>query len=156
MTRHSLIQIATLGSLGLLAGAFLFQFAGYPPCELCLWQRWPHGAAILLGVIALSTAPNRLLPLLAAAACTASAAIAGFHSGVERKWWEGLESCSSGAGLGADLLSLEGPMIVPCDQIPWQIFGLSMANYNLLASLLLAAIWLFAARKSGTPSAERA
>ena len=54
-----LVSLATLGSAGLLAGAFMFQALGYAPCDLCLLQRWPHGAAVLIGGAMLSL-PLRL------------------------------------------------------------------------------------------------
>ncbi len=47
---RSLVAVATVGHAGLLGGAYLFQFAGYAPCAMCLWQRWPHMAAIALGL----------------------------------------------------------------------------------------------------------
>ena len=42
--------IAAVGSLPLLLGSFAFQhIGGLAPCPLCLLQRWPHAAAILIG-----------------------------------------------------------------------------------------------------------
>ena len=55
MSRTPLVFLATLGSVALLGGAFLFQALGWQPCAICLWQRWPHGAAIVIGVLALAT-----------------------------------------------------------------------------------------------------
>src|SRR6185295_8411682 len=47
----------------LLTGAFLFQYAGgLAPCEMCIWQRWPHGAAILLGLGGGWLAAQRWIP----------------------------------------------------------------------------------------------
>ena len=38
----------------MLGGALLFQHVGgLQPCVLCLYQRWPWGVAIGLGIIAL-------------------------------------------------------------------------------------------------------
>ena len=83
MTRTSLVLLAAGGSFLLLAGAFLFQALGWAPCAMCLWQRWPHAAAVLIGALALAL-PGRLLPLLGALAAATTAGIAVFHSGVER------------------------------------------------------------------------
>ena len=55
MSRYLTVLLATLGSAALLGGAFLFQAFGYPPCAMCIWQRWPHGIAIAVGLIALET-----------------------------------------------------------------------------------------------------
>ena len=154
MTRPLLILLATLGSVALLGGAFAFQYiGGMAPCQLCLWQRWPHAAAIGLGTVAL-LAPglSRLLSVLGAAAALTSAGIAAFHTGVERKWWEGLTSCSSGSIRGVPVTDLLDPTVavaapVRCDAVAWQMLGLSMASWNMLASLALVAVWLISARR---------
>lgn len=150
MTRSFWILLAAGGSAALLLGAFGFQhLGGMAPCKLCLWQRWPHAAAILLGVAAL-VLPGRALPLLGALAALATAAIGGYHTGVERGWWEGPTTCTSGPVGGIspqDLLAriMEAPM-VRCDEVPWEMLGLSMASWNMLASLAFAFCWLMAAR----------
>lgn len=152
MTRTSLVLLAAGGSFLLLAGAFLFQALGWAPCAMCLWQRWPHAAAVLIGALGLAL-PGRLLPLLGALAAATTAGIAVFHSGVERKWWQGPASCTgSGEDLGSltggDLLpgGSEAPALVLCDSFTPFLFGLTMANWNALFSALLVLVWLKAAR----------
>jgi disulfide bond formation protein DsbB len=148
MTRFQLILLATFGSAALLGGAFIFQALGYPPCELCLWQRWPHAAAILIGALTLALRlPGRVWPLLGGAAALATAAIGAYHSGVERHWWSGPARCTGSGDLGTDLLSTDGPRLVMCDQISWEMFGISMANYNVLFSLVLLGFWVLAMRR---------
>lgn len=150
MTRTQLIILAATGSLALLAGAFLFQFAGFAPCEMCLWQRWPHAAAVAIGIIALSLGgiPARAWPLLGALATMATAGLGLWHWGVEQAWWQGPSSCTGSAlTLGGDLLSTEGPSVVLCDEVALYIFGLSMAAWNFIASLGLTVVWLTAARR---------
>lgn len=151
MTRQGLlVTMAAGGSLALLLGAFAFQYiGGLAPCQLCLWQRWPHAAAVLIGALALAM-PGRVLPLLGALAALASAGIGIFHTGVERGWWEGLASCSAGSISGLDMKDLLDPTVeiaavVRCDEVAWQMLGLSMASWNALASLALAVLWLMAA-----------
>ena len=148
VTRNSLILLAAGGSVALLAGAYFFQALGYAPCRMCLWQRWPHAAAILIGALALYR-PGRFLPLLGALAAATTAGLGLYHTGVERDWWEGPASCTGGGlgGLsGGDLLSMDGPSLVLCDQVSWVLFGLSMASWNAILSALLVLIWLRAAR----------
>ena len=151
MTHQRLILIATLGSVALLGGAFLFQFAGYPPCKMCLWQRWPHAAAIVIGAlcIALNT---RVLAWLGALAALTTAAVGLYHAGVEQRWWEGPTTCTSGSteGMSVDELleSILNAPLVRCDEIAWQLAGLSMAGWNALLSLALALVWIAAARKT--------
>ena len=148
---RSLILMATLGSVGLLAGAFAFQYiGGLAPCQLCLWQRWPHAAAILIGAVALATG-LRGLAWFGAMAALATAGIGVFHVGVEQLWWEGLASCTAGSIEGISAADLLDPTkdvakVVRCDEIAWSMLGVSMAGWNVILSLILAALWVKAAR----------
>ncbi|MBI1418039.1 MAG: disulfide bond formation protein B [Limimaricola sp.] len=147
MTHRQLVLIAAAGSAALLLGAFAFQLAGYAPCELCLLQRWPHAAAIVIGALALVLG-WRWLAWPGALAALTTAAIGVYHSGVERHLWAGPSSCTGGGvGLSGDLLSTDAPRLIMCDQISWQIFGISMANWNVIFSLILFAVWIAAARR---------
>ncbi|CAM3683698.1 disulfide bond formation protein B [Phaeobacter inhibens] len=144
-----LILIATAGSAALLLGAFGFQYLGeMPPCKLCIWQRYPHGAAIVIGVLALMV-PMVILPYLGALVALATAGIGAYHSGVELGWWEGPNSCTSGpiGNLsGEDLMQkIMSAPLVRCDDVPWELFNLSMASWNAIASLFLAVLWVAAA-----------
>ncbi len=151
LNRTTLTLIATLGSAALLGGAFAFQYiGGLAPCQLCLWQRWPHAAAILIGIIALATG-WRGLAWIGALAALATAGIGIFHVGVEQQWWEGLATCTAGSisGISAsDLLNttVDIAPVVRCDEIAWQMLGISMAGWNALVSLALAVVWVKAAR----------
>ncbi len=152
MTRTTLILAATGGALALLLGAFAFQhLGGMAPCKLCLWQRWPHAAAVPIGVLALAL-PGRLPPLLGATAALTTAGIGLYHSGVENGWWSGPTTCSAGpvGGLSPQELmdQIMAAPLVRCDDIPWQMLGLSMAGWNAVISLGLAGLWLLAARRS--------
>lgn len=152
MTRKTLSLIAAAGSAAMLLGAFAFQYiGGLAPCHLCLLQRWPHAAAILIGLLAL-VFPGAALPLLGALAALTTAGIGAYHTGVERGWWEGPTTCTSSSvgGLSSDQLFdqiMNAPMI-RCDEVAWSMMGLSMASWNMIASLVLAGIWIAAARRA--------
>jgi disulfide bond formation protein DsbB len=152
MTRNLLIVLAAAGSLGLVLGAFAFQYwGGLAPCVLCWWQRYPHMAAVAIGLLALALR-GPLLPVLGALAALTSAGIGVFHVGVEQKWWEGLSSCSVNTmqGLsGADLLNTDITVGAPaaCDQIAWAMWGISMPGWNVICSVALAVLWVMAARR---------
>lgn len=153
MTRTSLIWIATLGSAGLLGGALAFQYlGGLIPCVLCIYQRWPHGVAILIGLLALRR-QGAGLPLLGMLALLTTAGIGYYHAGVELGWFEGLATCTvdtlQGLG-GGDLLNMDISVGKPvrCDAVPWQMLGISMAGWNAICSTALAGVWGLAARKS--------
>lgn len=152
MQRNVLIGLASLGSLALLVGAFGFQhLGGLPPCKLCIWQRYPHALAVLIGVAAVAIR-GRLLPLLGLAAALTTAGVGLYHTGVERGWWEGPTTCTSSgtSGLSADDLfdKIMTAPVVRCDDVAWELLGLSMASWNGLLSLGLAALWFLAYRRS--------
>jgi disulfide bond formation protein DsbB len=138
--------IALLLPLGLLGGALGSQYiGGLYPCEMCYWQRWPHGAAIVLALLAFtSTATSKRsigLTLLAAFAIAISGAIGVYHAGVEARIFEGFTTCTATGGL-----SLEDLMKVPlirCDQVQWSLFGISMAGWNAILSLSGAVLIVF-------------
>ncbi|MBC7141374.1 MAG: disulfide bond formation protein B [Rhodobacteraceae bacterium] len=150
MTSRQLVLLAAGGSAALLLGAFFFQMLGYAPCKLCLWQRWPHGAAIVIGLVLIATG-WRALAWAGAAAAAATGGLGLYHAGVEQGWWQGPDTCTSGGALGGsaeDLLAqiMEAPL-VRCDEIAWAFAGLSMASWNAILSFALMALWIAAARR---------
>ena len=134
--------LALITPLALLAGAYLSQYAfGLHPCEMCWWQRYPHFAAIVLALLAFLRPPGRAFVALAAAAIAASGLIGGFHAGVEYGWWQGLTSCAASfhAGGGDPLDAIMNAPLVRCDVAPWSLLGVSLAGWNFLISLGVAA-----------------
>lgn len=152
MTRRFAILLAAGGSAALMLGALGFQYIGeMPPCKLCYWQRYPHIIAIVIGLLELYFT-GRALPALGALAALTTAVIGGYHTGVERKWWEGPTSCTSGSisELSTDdlMAQIMSAPLIRCDDVPWELFTLSMASWNMLASLSLFALWLLAIKRS--------
>lgn len=152
MTRNQLTMIATAGSAALMLGALGFQYIGQmPPCKLCYWQRYPHIAAIVIGLLALVT-KLRAFAWLGALATATTAGIGLYHTGVERGIFEGPDSCTSNSVVGMstdDLLNqIMNAPLVRCDEVPWELFTLSMASWNAIISIGLTLIWIAAARKA--------
>jgi disulfide bond formation protein DsbB len=140
-----------VGGSALLGGALAFQYAGgLAPCEMCYWQRWALGTALTLAALGWGLG-QRWLVGLAAVAVLVGAAIAGFHAGVEQKWWEGITTCAAApmGGSTADVIgSILAAPLVRCDAIPWSLFGISMAEWNFLISSGIggAALWMLKRR----------
>ena len=150
VTASRLALLAGAGSLVILLAAFGFQYIGeLAPCKLCLWQRYPHVLAIVLAVLFVRV-KHRLLLWLGGVASLSTAAIAAYHSGIEQKWWQGPDTCTSGSidGLSTEQLMAQimAAPIIRCDEIAWSFLSLSMASWNLIASLLLAALWFYSWR----------
>ena len=150
---------ALFSSALMLAIAHAFEtFGGYAPCTLCLRQRevyWVAGSVALAGIIAqrlpglkpLAWMFNGLLALIFAVGL----ATAIYHAGAEWKFWPGPTTCAStGTAVSLDSLTAIAngtAKIKPpaCDEAPWRFFGISMAGWNALVSLKLAAYSALAA-----------
>lgn len=144
-------MLAFAAGAGALVGALIAEHGfGLRPCILCYWQRYAHLAAAALAMVVLLF-PARLPRITlgaSALAFLASAGIAGFHVGVEQHWWRGTASCHSPAfDPNASVEELEQLLLatdfVPCDEVAWSLFGISMAGYNLLYSLGAACVLLY-------------
>lgn len=136
-------------SLAMLAAAHAFEtFANMAPCALCLHQREVYWLALTVGIAGFalrfftkSSTIARTIDALLCVVFLSGAVIAAFHTGVERHWWQGLPECAGGSTkVPTDIIgALSKPSAaVSCDKIPWALFGLSMANYNVLLSIGLA------------------
>lgn len=151
-TSHQIALLAASGSVALLAGAWVFQVLGYSPCKMCIWQRYPHGVAIFIGLLVLFGLRHQFVYLLGAVAASVTSGIGIYHTGVERDWWEGPTSCT-GSGLDMSSFSAEqllststAEKLVMCDEVVWEFLGLSMASWNAIISLLIAITWITAAQ----------
>jgi disulfide bond formation protein DsbB len=150
-----------IGSGATILGAWFFQYGlGLAPCPLCLEQRMPYHIVIplslLLAIATYVQAPRALLRVGFAAILiimVCSTALATYHAGVEWRWWPGPAECSGPmtdfSKAGSILGQLNNVHVVRCDEAAWRLFGLSLAGYNVLISLLLAAIaaWALIARR---------
>ena len=147
------------GGAATIFGAWFFQYGlGLKPCPLCLEQRYAYYFAIPLAVLLLcgeSVGSQRKVLLaglfMIAAGMLWNAGLASYHAGVEWKWWPGPQACSGSLdSLGGSLMDqLQNISVVRCDEAAWRFLGLSLAGYNVLISLALAAVavWgLLAAR----------
>ena len=147
-----------------LAGAWYFQLVlGLQPCPLCLEQRYAYYLAVpLAAAIVLAASLHAPRPLLVgglailALAALANAVLGTYHAGVEWGWWAGPTDCTgplTDLNAGGSLLNqLNSIHVVRCDEAAWRFLGISLAGYNALISLVLAAIALggLLARKPAT------
>ena len=155
---HPELVAMALGALSaaLLLGALGFQYLGrLPPCEICLWQRWPHLAAAIVGllggwVVSRRARRHRLaapLAFLTALLVGLSGVIAVYHAGIEWHWWGGPSQCTGSAFKYTGTLDLNAPVVM-CDRAAWRLFGLSLAGYNAIISLGAAALGLILLARS--------
>ncbi len=135
-----------------LAGAWFFQLVlDIRPCPLCLEQRYAYYLAIPLAALvafaASRGASRRLLVaglVVLALTLLANAGLGVYHAGVEWGFWQGPTDCSGPIvdfGSTGNLLDgLNKVKVIRCDEVQWRFLGLSLAGYNVLISLALAAV----------------
>jgi disulfide bond formation protein DsbB len=147
--------VVLVASAAVLGGALVFQYVvGLRPCELCLYQRWPYDGAILIALAAL-VAGRRALTSAALGLCAlgflVGAGLAFYHVGVEQRWFAGPAACTGAPAAATTAEELRKQLlaepVVRCDEPQWSLFGISLAGWNLLASLALAVFCLDARRR---------
>jgi disulfide bond formation protein DsbB len=150
--------VAIIGALT-IGGFFFFQYVlGYPPCPLCLEQRNAYyfsvPLAALLWLGANHGASSKVMIAgfaLIAVVMLWNTGFSVYHAGVEWKLWPGPQDCSgpiNNFGSAADLMKrLRSITLVRCDEAAWRFLGISLAGYDVLVSLFLAAVaaWGFKA-----------
>ena len=157
---HKKLLVMPLSALAILAvsaGSLVFAFIaqhffGVEACILCLYQRVPYGLAIVFALLALGFRSNntyvKVFLGLCAVAFLVNAGIAFFHSGVELHWWVGTEDCAVNPLVLKDPEAARKMLLatptVRCDAVNFTFLGFTMANWNILASLGLAAFSLLA------------
>lgn len=158
--------IALAASLLLLGAAHAFEAMGYPPCDLCLRQReiyWMAAGVALVGAV---VGPRRLGLRFGMGICAflfflflVETVVAGYHAGVEWRWWAGPTSCGGGSGHGGPVtggsmtavIGGQRTRFVRCDEAAWRLLGLSMAGWNAIAALALTISSFYATIRARQP-----
>ncbi len=139
-------------SLALITGALGFQYlGGYPPCEICHWQRWPHIASAIVGLGGWGLVQTGKLdrrwegPIAwTAVFCVAVAgAIGVYHAGIEWHWWKGPTTCTGPRFDYVGTIDFKA-RVVMCDRAAWRLLGMSLAGYNATLSLGAAGLAVLA------------
>ena len=147
-----------LAMAAVVGSALAFEhIGGYIPCKLCLEQRSPYylGAPMML-LAALSAWKNispsltRILMVIAAALMGYGLYLAIFHAGVEWQFWPGPTDCSAAAtkietDAGNLLDAMNATHPPSCDKAAIRILGISLAGWNVPASLILMTVAIRAA-----------
>src|SRR5215470_3401089 len=142
-----------------LGGALLSQYwGGLAPCELCVLERWPWGVAIVISFVATMVGSRPALPwvaLFTAAVFAVSSGLALYHVGVEQHWFAGPSACTASGDAADTLEALKAQILhqqpVRCDEPAWSLWGISLAGWNFLASLVMMGCCLTAFLQGAKP-----
>lgn len=152
-SRYTIALLLLFGSVVPIGGALYSQYVlGYPPCPLCLWQRYPYILPFAAGLLALlpRLRQARGLLLVGVVGWLVTGAIAAFHVGVEQGWWEGAEGCTAAILHGAEDIRarIMAAPLVSCNEVSLRFVGFSMANWNMAAAFSMALVaWRLYRRK---------
>jgi len=149
LTPLQTMQMVFAITLAVIIGAWLFEFAGYLPCELCLKQRWAYYAVVPLSALFAIAKPQwmRQALIIVGLIMLASCIFGIYHSGVEWKFWAGPTTCTGGGAFTSKLPDLDAPVVM-CDKPAIRILGLSLAGYNALISGFVAFLAFIKARQA--------
>jgi len=135
-----------LVTVGVLSAAYSAQYVGgLRPCILCLYSRIPWfiaGALMLVTILMNFSGPGRRgILFLTGLALLVGAGISGYHVGVEQGYFQPPSACSA-TEMPANLEQLKALLQTAapprCDEIPWEMYGISLAGYNVIASFAMA------------------
>ena len=154
----NIVELSLVTSIAMLSGAYSFEYiGGLYPCDLCWPQRYAHMAIIVFASFALYLRKNNpakwlRFKILTLFSWAVSVGYSGYHAGVEQKWWEGPDSCTlqtNDDNLSAEQFfsTLNEVTFIRCDDIPWELFGISMAGYNFLISFVMFIMLFFSVRQ---------
>jgi disulfide bond formation protein DsbB len=156
---HTRVALFLAGAMAIVVGSALAfeHVGGYIPCKLCLEQRWPYYLGAPIMALAAFASHFGLSALLTRALLVIGAALMGyglylgiFHAGVEWSFWPGPTDCAAVAGgvetdAGNLLNALNATHPPSCDKAAIRILGLSLAGWNVLASVVLMSVAVRAA-----------
>jgi disulfide bond formation protein DsbB len=160
MTTRAFAGVVLAVSAAVLGTALLSEYwGGLAPCELCLLQRWPWAAAIVRSLVVVLVGDRPALPwvaLILGIVFAIGIAFAFYHVGVEQHWFAGPSACTA-SSTGAMTLEqmkqqIMGTAPVLCDRPAWALYGISMAGFNLLASLIMAVFCFLAFVRARRPA----
>jgi len=153
LTARTFTGFVLLVSAVVLGTALASQYVGgLAPCELCLLQRWPWAVAIVISIVVLfagERGPLLWVALILALVFAIGSALAFYHVGVEQHWYPGPSACTANGSRAASVEELRQQLLhqqpVQCDQPGFSLFGVTMAGWNLAASLIMTGLCLAAA-----------
>ena len=143
LSKKNLFTVIFLISFIALVSAYFIEYIlGHQPCNLCLYERIPYFLAIL--IVSINYKYNKLekyLIILMAIIFLLATILSLYHLGIEQGFIQ--ESLLCDLEKGANILDKDEILKqlqqknISCKDVTFQIFGLSLTNYNFIISTLL-------------------
>ena len=134
--------IFTISLISLTAAYFIEYVLGHQPCSLCLIERIPYAASIILIILNyLMVKNNKILILLLIFVFIFSFSVSIYHLGIEQGFFE--ESAVCGLKNVSEIISKEDLLkqlskrSISCKDVTFRIFGLSLTSVNIVISFII-------------------
>ena len=137
--------ILAFSILSLLIAYFIQYVLGHKPCNLCIIERIPYIAAIILiSLIFILNRYQKIISSLILIFFIFGAVVSFYHFGIEQGFFSESLVCDLGNSRPLskeDLLNqLKKTEIVSCKDVTFRFLGLSLATINTVISLILSGI----------------
>jgi len=131
----------------LVAAYFIEYILGHKPCNLCSIERTPYLASIILiSLIFILNKYEKTISLIVGLFFVFGAIVSFYHFGIEQGFFDESLVCNLGNNSGAlsseDLLKELKKNTVSCKDVTFVLFGLSLATFNTIISLIISVIML--------------
>ena len=131
----------------LVAAYFIEYILGHNPCNLCSIERTPYLASIIfISLIFILNKYEKTISLIVGLFFVFGAIVSFYHFGIEQGFFDESLVCNLGNNSGAlsseDLLKELKKNTVSCKDVTFALFGLSLATFNTIISLIISVIML--------------
>ena len=146
--RLILNSILALSVLSLAIAYFIQYFLGHEPCNLCLIERIPYIASIILiALLFLLNKFEKLISIVLFLLFISGAIVSFYHVGIEQGFFSESLLCkievNSENLSGEDLLKqLKNSSAISCKNVTFRFLGLSLATINTVISIFLSVIMI--------------
>ena len=146
--------ILAFSILSLSIAYFIQYILGHKPCNLCIIERIPYIAAIILiSLIFILNKYQKIISSLILVFFIFGAVVSFYHFGIEQGFFSESLVCDLGNSRALNkeelLNQLKKTEIVSCKDVTFRFLGLSLATINTVISLILSGIIIKVIRNYG-------
>ena len=141
-------SVLAFSFLSLAIAYFIQYILGHEPCNLCLIERIPYLASlILISLIFIINKFEKLIASIVLLFFVLGSVVSFYHVGIEQGFFSESLVCDIGSSSmdmsKEDLLNqLQNKTPISCKDVTFTFFGLSLATINTVISILLSGIMI--------------
>ena len=143
--KNTLKLLLLFSAFVLFAAYFIEYILGHQPCNLCIIERIPYLASIILITsIFIIKKYEKIILIIILLFFLFGSATSFYHFGIEQGFFS--ESLVCDLGKESNILSANDLLIelekktISCKLVTFRVFGLSLATFNTVISLILSVI----------------